>query len=112
MERGTDPSAAWCSTMDTPLHACAAGRNVGDVAFEEAVPLPCLFADRGANFVEVAAISGRKVVEADHVLPEAQQRFDQMGADEPGAAGDEPAQGLFPQFPVQCFMRGHQSLHT
>ncbi len=89
-----------------------AKRHVGDVAFQEAVPIPCIFADRGTNFVQIAPISGRKVVEADYMLAEAQQRFDKMGTNESGAAGYQPTAGRFAQFPVHCFAREHQSLHT
>ena len=46
------------------------------------------------DFVEVAAVAGREVVEAHDVLAEPQQRLEQMRADEAGAAGDQPAQRL------------------
>ena len=48
------------------------GRPSGsrDVAFDEPVPRPGLAADRVAHLVEVVAVAGREVVEADDALPE------------------------------------------
>ena len=43
------------------------------------------FVDRG----EVAQKAGRQIVENPHAMPCGDERFDQMRADEPGAAGDE-----------------------
>ncbi len=76
-------------------------------------------ADGPVHFVEVVAVSGLEVVDADDVLSEAQQGFHQMRTDEPGASGHQPAQRLGAELRHRRphglrFARGeaHHSLHT
>ena len=45
---------------------------------------------RRDGFVEVGAIPGRKVVEADHMLPKTEQLLNEVGSDETGRTGHEP----------------------
>jgi hypothetical protein len=47
------------------------------------------------HFVEIAPMAGSEIVEADHILPEEQQRFEEMGPDETGATRDQPPQRPF-----------------
>ena len=61
-----------------------------DIAFDEAEAAPLLGRDERAHFVEVVLIAGREVVQSDDGLVELEQRFQQIGADEAGHAGDEP----------------------
>ena len=91
IERGTEPSAAWCSTICTRSHAFDAGLPVGDVAFDERVAPPVRLADGAPHVVEIAAMPGREIVEADDFLPGREQRLHEMRADEAGAAGHQPA---------------------
>ena len=43
----------------------------------------------GADVRDVGQRAGLEVVDADHAVPAAQQLVAQMGAEEPGAAGDQ-----------------------
>jgi hypothetical protein len=74
----------------------SADRGIPDVPFDEVEPLPGSVTHRSAYVVEVVTVSRREVVEADHTLPGAQQRFDQVGSDESGGPGDEPGCGRTP----------------
>src|SRR4030095_7731494 len=81
--------------------------------------LPCGLTDGVADTVEVVAMTGRKIVEADHVLAQAEQRFRHMVSDEPGAPRNQPAHRLLAQRRAGCrisdgrvIARRHQSLHT
>lgn len=62
--------------------------EVADIALDalKACPLTC--ADQALDFFEVVLVTGGEVVEADHALVELEQRFQQVGADEAGYAGD------------------------
>ena len=42
------------------------------------------------QFVQIAAMSGGEIVEADHLPARAQKRLDEVRADEPGRTGDQP----------------------
>src|SRR5271170_5303063 len=108
--------------MQYDVH-CATGTETGvgidNVGFHELVPRPQTVADGPAHLIEVVAVAGLEVVDADDILSEAQQGLDQMRTDEPGASGHQPAQRLGAQ--MRCrrpqrlgFARveAHQSLHT
>ena len=88
MDRGTEPSAAWCRTTSTPAQAAPARRPVADVALHE---LEALRRDRAEassrlrrwpvdEVVEDADLAGRATSSALH----------EVGADEAGPSGDEP----------------------
>ena len=68
----------------------AAHRLVAQIAFDETEPRPGIRTDASAYLVQIAPMSGGEIVDSDHALPAAQQRLDQMGADEAGRARDEP----------------------
>ena len=53
----------------------AAGVEVDYVAVDESVTFPCSFADRTAYFVQVPAMAGLEVIDADDILIEPQERF-------------------------------------
>src|SRR6185437_4279268 len=76
------------------LAACA---WIGDIRFDETVAAPARHPHARLDLVEVPAIAGRKIVEADDALIETEQGFDEVRADEAGAAGDEPAQRTLAQ---------------
>ena len=73
-----------------PLRRLAAGRGIADVALDEAPARPGTGADLFAHLLEVAAVAGGEVVKAGDAMTGAQQRLDEVGADEAGRAGDEP----------------------
>ena len=78
---------------DVDAAACVAARlQVHDVRFDESMPAPGCGTDRNFYLVEVGAMSGCKIVEANDVLIELQQRLDEMRADESRTARDEPRQ--------------------
>ena len=89
------------------------------VGFQEFVPPPRPIADSPVHFVQVMPVAGLEVVDANHVLSEAQQDFDQMRTDEPGASGHQPAQRLGAESRHRrshgfrlARGEGHHSLHT
>ena len=53
---------------------------------------------------EVIAPAGGKVVEADDLLAQLEQGFEQVAADEAGNAGDQPFFGCFWQLTAQVFV--------
>jgi hypothetical protein len=79
-----------------------ASGGIGDVALHKTMACPRRFADTGAHVIEIALVAGGEVVEAGHLLAAAQQMFEQVRADEAGAAGDEPATRHRTKPLVQC----------
>jgi hypothetical protein len=53
--------------IDAPARA-PAGARIGHVALDELMALPGLRAHRFADFVEIGAVAGGKVVQPDHFL--------------------------------------------
>ena len=85
--------------MQDNIHtlACAMARvGIDNIALPEFMPPPLFFADRKAQLLKVLTITGLEVVQAHDILSQAQQRLDQMGADEACAAGHQPAHRLGP----------------
>ena len=68
----------------------AAGVEIDNVALDEQVTFPCFFADRTAYFVQVPAMAGLEIIDADDILIEPEQRFEQMRADESRTAPRRP----------------------
>lgn len=52
-------------------------------------------------------MAGREVIQADDPLIETEQRFEQVGADEAGHAGDEPGFRAFGQVEADFFVACH-----
>ena len=50
---------------------------IADVALDHREPFACT-GDEARDLVEVALVTRREIVEADHVLPRGQKRFDQV----------------------------------
>src|SRR5256884_5034704 len=97
----------------------AARVGIDDIGFQELVPFPLLVADGLAHLFQVVAVSGLEVVDADDVLSEAQQGFEQMRTDEPCASRHQPAQRLGAELQNGCPHghrlprdEGHHSLPT
>ena len=110
IERGTEPSAAWCRTMSTSLHASLRDLGIAQVALDELELQPLVGVDR-EDVVEVALVPGQEVVDADHGLPEIEQPLEQRRADEAGDAGHEPAPRLVDQVLADLVVagsRGHR----
>ena len=68
--------------------------QVADVSFYEGELGPLFSGDFALDFVQVVLVAGGEVVQADDGLVEAQQGFQQVGADKAGHAGDEPGFGI------------------
>ena len=80
------------------LHGLLAGGRIADIALDEREVPPLFGAHRFLDFVQVVLMAGCEVVQTDDRLVQLQQGFQQIGADEAGAAGDQPALGLGAQF--------------
>ena len=82
----------------------AASIRVGDVALDEAVAFPCLFANQGLDLEQLVRLPGGEIVQAHHALAMAQQRFQQMRPGEARAAGHNPVELLRRQGAQRGFM--------
>nr|GEU28556.1 hypothetical protein [Tanacetum cinerariifolium] len=69
----------------------AANHGVADIAFDQLEIAPDGGADRRPHLLQVVPVAGQEIVEPHHALPQFQQRLQQVGADEAGRAGDQPA---------------------
>lgn len=67
-----------------------AGVQVADIAFDKAEALPGVFAYVVPHLIQVVPVAGGEIVQADHGLAQAQQGFQQVGADKAGHAGYQP----------------------
>src|SRR5690606_14565056 len=91
---------AQCRLVEYVVDAAAslvAGGRVGDVAFDETETRPLLRRDQRCHFIQVALEPGGEVIQPDHALVQAQQGFQQVGADEAGTAGQQPVPRSLPQ---------------
>ncbi len=97
-----------------PVHGRPAVRKSTDVAFDEMEIAPALSTDQGFDLIEIALVPGGKVVKADNPLIEAQQRFQQIRADETGHPGDQPNPRPPPKTGLDRFVITHRLLlaHT
>ena len=75
-------------------HRQAAGVQVADIAFDKAEPLPGVLTHVLPHLIQIVLVAGGEVVQADHGLAQAQQGFQQVGADKAGHAGDQPGFGV------------------
>lgn len=71
-----------------PFNRSYASLWIGDVAFQESEALPLFRCDQALHFVQVVAVAGGEVVQADDGLVQLEQGFKEIGADEAGYAGD------------------------
>ena len=78
-----------------------------DVAFDETEVSPLRGSDKGLDFIQIALVTGGKVVQADNALVELEQGFQQIAADKASHAGDEPGAGLGGQAGLQLLVGGH-----
>jgi hypothetical protein len=79
--------------MQHEVHARASFPAQGEITHvdgQEPVAPGRLCAARLIDLLDVGALSAAQVVQAHHLLFQAQQRLDQMRADEPGGAADQP----------------------
>ena len=76
-------------SIDVPTSACAARWKTSSASVSKGCADVVL--DEGRSPVDVVAATGRQVVEHDDVVSAREQRVDEVGADEPGPAGDERA---------------------
>ena len=91
--------------------ACArspAHFQIADVAFDVRVAAPRVGPDIPLNLVQIAASTRGVVVEADDLLPQVEQAFEQIRADESRYTRDEPSLRVFLQrFPDFLVARAH-----
>ena len=90
-----------------PLTGALAGFQIADVAADEFVVFPARGSDLFFDFLEVPSVPGREIIQADDPLPELEQCFDNVRADEPGRAGHQPDLWFCFQFDLQFFVGGH-----
>jgi hypothetical protein len=90
IDRGTEPSAAWCRTTSTLGHRLAAPRTSRRSPVDHPEAQAGVGVDR-QDVVEVAPVAVGEVVEADHGLAEVEQTLEERRADEPGDPGHQPA---------------------
>jgi hypothetical protein len=64
---------------------------VPDIAFDHPEVVRMLLGKQALKFVQVPLVAGGEIIEPDDLLPAAQERLDQVGADEPGSSGDQPS---------------------
>jgi hypothetical protein len=81
----------------------SAGRAVADVAFDECEPRRIGIGQKPLELVEIAAVAGGEIIEADDASSGAQQGFGQVRPDEPRNTGDQPRAGPFGEPPRQIF---------
>ena len=96
--------------MRDEIHAVTgalAGFQIADVAADEFAVFPARGSDLFPDFLEVPFLPGREIVEADDLLPELEQCFDNVRADESGRAGHQPGLWFCSQFNLQVFVGGH-----
>jgi hypothetical protein len=67
----------------------AAGQ-VADICLHEAEILPLRWVDYTLNFIEVALVAGREVIEPHHFLVELKQCFKQVATNKTAHTCDEP----------------------
>lgn len=66
----------------------------------------------GRDFVEIAAVAGREIVQPGHRLAGMKQGLDQMGTDETGRAGHQPASRRGGQRGLQRRRKGGRNGHA
>ena len=92
---------------------CAvAGVEIADVALDEVEVLPGFGSHNRLDHVQVLLVAGEEVVETDNLLPQLQQVLEEVGADEAGAACDEPVGRVFLHFFAQLFILSHMQSST
>jgi hypothetical protein len=84
-----------------------AGFQVADIAPDETEPLPGVCPDPALDLVKIVLVAGGKIIETHHPLPQIEQGFEQIGADEAGDAGHQPGGGLLPEMVPALLIRVH-----
>src|SRR5690606_33159933 len=82
-----------CGLVQNEVHPLAGAPTpleVQDIGGLELEACPRLLSHLGADVLQVAAVAGRKVVDAAHRLTEPEQMLHQVAPDEARRAGDEP----------------------
>ena len=83
--------------MQNIIHVLARGMAIierADIALDKPKITPLRWRDLPTDFVKIGAMSGKKVVEPDHFLPELKQQLKQIRADETGRTGNQPGRRL------------------
>ena len=91
--------------------ALPAGRRIADVAFDQGEPLPLRWRDQAAHFVQIAPVAGGEVVQSNNPLIPLEQGLQQVGADETGHSGHQPALGRVAELAGER-VRGHGAISS
>lgn len=89
-----------------PFDGFIAVVQIADVAFDKVEAGPLVCRDFPLDFIQVVLVSGGEVVQADNGLILAQQGFEQVGANKPRHAGDEPGFGVGFEILLYLFVAG------
>jgi len=77
--------------VDDEIHALdriLTASSIANVAFNQ--PETISGRNLASNLIQIPLVASGEIVEADHSLPVAQKRFDDVRADESGRASDKP----------------------
>src|SRR5690606_23659832 len=85
----------------------AADLCVADVSLEKAEALTCFGSDLFPDLVDVVPVTGREVVETDHVLTEEQQLLSEVASDEPRTSRHQPGQRLLAELRLHFLVGVH-----
>ncbi len=81
--------------------------KAANIAIDEVETGPLLNGNKSFHFVQVALMTGGKVVKADDRLIKFQQDFEKVGADEPRDASDELGSRLGRETDLDFFVFRH-----
>lgn len=96
--------------MEHVIHSLTgafAGFGIADVAINLAETFPLFRSHQMPDFFEVAMKAGGVVVKSGDVLTETKKCLQQIGADKPSRAGNEPNLWLGLQLAIQVLICGH-----
>lgn len=77
------------------------------IAFAESKALPGIIANQGSHLRQIVAVAGGEIIETNHGLAVAQQKFDKIRADKSSRARHQPAAGQSLQFDHGLLESGH-----
>jgi hypothetical protein len=82
------------------------------VPANEVKPRPLGFRHKLLHFVEVVAMTGRKIIQPDHTLIQSQQSLKKIRADKASDAGYQPSFWTVDEFTTQIFVSCHCCLYS
>ena len=76
--------------MVRPIDCRRARGAVSDIGLDEFKTPPCVSTDTITDILQIAAMSGRKIVQSAYPLACTKQGFDEMRTDKAGGSGHQP----------------------